>query len=81
METRVAEPPMPKCFTIPTLRQVSGGGISRSRAYELIADGILDARKIGRLTVVTAESVDRYLASLPPAPIRRRATAPDQPAV
>jgi hypothetical protein len=59
---------------------VSGGGISRSRAHELIADGILDARKIGRLTVVTAESVDRYLDSLPPAPIRRRATAPDQPA-
>jgi hypothetical protein len=50
----------------------TGGAISRTRAYELVALNILDARKIGRRTVITRESLNAYLRNLPPALIRRR---------
>lgn len=40
-------------------------GVSRSTAYDLLADGTLAGRKIGRRTVLTAESVERWAASLP----------------
>ena len=40
-------------------------GIGRSFVYELIAGGHLDARKLGRRTVVTAESIRRYVDSRP----------------
>ena len=67
----------PLVYTIETLRTVTGGAINRSRAYLLIATGELEARKLGRLTVVTGDSVLRYLAALPaaqmPAPVRDRA--------
>lgn len=42
-------------------------GISRSRIYELIGAGKLDARKAGRRTVITGESVKKYMATLPKA--------------
>jgi hypothetical protein len=40
-------------------------GYSRSRIYELIADGKLDVRKDGRKTVIMAQSLRDYIASLP----------------
>ncbi len=40
-------------------------GIGRSFVYELIADGHLDARKIGRRTVITAKSIRQYVESRP----------------
>ena len=42
----------------------------RTTAYELIAQGKLDARKIGGRTVILAKSLRAYIASLPPADIR-----------
>lgn len=39
--------------------------LARSRAYELAAAGILEIKKIGRTTVVTRESLERWWASLP----------------
>lgn len=52
-------------------------GIARTRLYELVGAGVLDARKAGRRTLIMTESLDRYVASLPPASIR----APRQVAV
>jgi excisionase family DNA binding protein len=38
-------------------------GLSRSRLYELIADGTLEARKIGNCTVIPAESLRALVAN------------------
>ncbi|OYX70685.1 MAG: hypothetical protein B7Y95_14820 [Rhizobiales bacterium 32-66-11] len=40
-------------------------GISRSRVYELIAEGAFPVRKVGRSTIVFTEDVERYLKALP----------------
>ena len=47
-------------------------GIGRSYVYMLIADGHLEARKLGRRTVITAESIRRYVESLPVARLGAR---------
>jgi len=38
----------------------------RSRVYELLARGVLKARKDGRKTLVLADSLVAYVGSLPP---------------
>lgn len=40
-------------------------GLSRSRIYELIADGTLEARKIGGATVIPAASLRALVADAP----------------
>jgi excisionase family DNA binding protein len=40
-------------------------GCGNTKFYELIADGELDARKMGSRTMITAESLKRYVESLP----------------
>lgn len=42
----------------------------KTRCYELIAAGHLDARKLGRSTRITDKSLRAYVASLPVAKIR-----------
>ena len=42
---------------------------SRTKLYELIATGHLDARKDGRTTVITAESLHAYCEARPKAQI------------
>lgn len=61
-------------FTILDAAKVSGLG--RSTIYELIAAGKLEARKSGARTLILADSLRRYVASLPKANIRtgRRTT-------
>jgi hypothetical protein len=44
----------------------------KTKVYELIGAGILDARKAGKSTRVTGESIERYVESLPRATIRTR---------
>ena len=41
----------------------------RSKLYELIALGALDARKLGKKVIITADSIARYHAALPPADV------------
>lgn len=60
--------PDPLAYTIADA--CAAGGFGRTTAYELIAQGKLDARKIGGRTVILAESLRAYIASLPPADIR-----------
>jgi excisionase family DNA binding protein len=52
-------------------------GIGRTTLYELIGAKRLDARKCGNRTLITAESLRNYVASLPAADIRmtRKAAA------
>jgi excisionase family DNA binding protein len=49
---------------------VKSSGIGRTTLYELIGAKKLDARKAGNRTLITAESLRRYVASLPAADIR-----------
>lgn len=43
--------------------------ISHAGLYRLLAAGKLDARKIGNKTVITRQSIDAFIASLPAAKI------------
>ena len=45
-------------------------GFTRSRIYEEISAGNIEARKAGRRTLVVGDSLRAYLASLPRADIR-----------
>lgn len=40
-------------------------GLSKSRLYELIADGAIEARKLGARTVVPVASLRAYVESAP----------------
>ena len=42
-------------------------GISRSKIFEAIKEGRLDARKFGRRTVITEDALRAFLAALPSA--------------
>jgi excisionase family DNA binding protein len=56
------------CFTIEGTTLATG--LPRTTIYELIGSGKLDARKVGRRTIITGESLRQYLEALPPANIR-----------
>jgi len=60
----------PVTYTIEGAKHASGLGATK--LYELIGEGVLQARKAGRRTLVTAESLNAYLTSLPPAAIGRQ---------
>lgn len=40
-------------------------GIGRTKLYELIRDGHLDARKFGRRTIILADDLHSFVADLP----------------
>lgn len=46
----------------------------RTKLYALIAEGRIEALRLDGRTVIPAASLRRFLAELPPAPIRARAT-------
>ncbi len=50
----------------PVERACAIGGFGRTTLYQLINLKLLDARKLGRRTLVTDESLRRFLAGLPP---------------
>jgi excisionase family DNA binding protein len=47
-------------------------GISRATVYNLIADGLLDARKLGERTIINVESRRKFAENLPKAEIATR---------
>lgn len=49
-------------------------GLGRTRLYALIAEGKIEARACGGRTLIPAESLRAFLANLPPAVIRQKAT-------
>ena len=57
----------PQAVMHPIERACTISGCGRTKLYQLIALGFLDARKLGRRTLVTDESLRRFLAGLPPA--------------
>jgi excisionase family DNA binding protein len=60
--------PAPLAYTVPDACKAAGLG--RTTLYELIAAGRVRAMKAGTRTLVEAESLRRYLASLPTLPTK-----------
>lgn len=54
----------------PTREACVVGCFRSTKMYQLIGAGILDARKAGRRTLITGESLQQYVDSLPKADIR-----------
>ena len=57
------QPPQAAMHPIDRACVISGCG--RTKIYQLIALKVLDARKLGRRTLLTDESLRRFLAGLP----------------
>ncbi|MGF1628534.1 MAG: helix-turn-helix domain-containing protein [Kiloniellaceae bacterium] len=51
------------CYSINDVARITGLG--RSSLYELIGNGDLSARKVGRRTVILADDLKAWLRSLP----------------
>jgi hypothetical protein len=71
--------PPPVGYSIATAVQATGNAVSRTRMFNLIKTGELDARKVGRRTVVLAASLHEYLVRQPQVrnegtPTRKQAT-------
>jgi hypothetical protein len=66
-------PPIPQkqvspfAFSVSAAVEATGRAISRTRLFELIRTGEIDARKVGRRTVVMADSLHEYLQRQPKA--------------
>lgn len=58
----------PLLYRIEDTKRTTGHGTTK--IYELIGAGVLDARKAGGRTLITGESLRRYVANLPKADIR-----------
>ena len=56
-------------FAVPLKETVRLTGSNRTWVYKLIGQGVLDARKQGRRTLVTMDSIRAYVAALPKARI------------
>jgi excisionase family DNA binding protein len=52
-------------FSIEQAAKLSG--IGRTRLYQEISDGRLEARKAGKRTLITRTALERFIASLPSA--------------
>jgi len=52
-------------LSIASAVHATGGAISRTRMFELIRKGEIDARKVGRRTVVLAQSLRDYIERQP----------------
>jgi hypothetical protein len=57
----------PFAFSIAGAVEATGKAVSRTRLFDLIKSGEVDARKVGRRTVVMAESLRAYLERQPSA--------------
>jgi excisionase family DNA binding protein len=55
-------------YTIPAVTEATG--LPRTTVYNLMGKGVLEGVKAGRRTLIKADSVKAYVATLEPAQIR-----------
>jgi hypothetical protein len=55
----------PMAYSIASAVEATGKAISRTRMFEAIKTGELDARKVGRRTVIMADSLRAFLERQP----------------
>ncbi len=60
-----AEQTSPFALSIAAAVQATGNAVSRTRLFDLIRTGEVDARKVGRRTVVLADSLRAYVERQP----------------
>jgi len=60
----------PIAFRVPAA--CAAAGISRTRLYELISEGKVEAKACGGRTLIMAKSLADFIASLPSPPIKPR---------
>jgi hypothetical protein len=68
---RLAEEWARFCSTAPKQETVAALGVKRSKVYDLINRGLLEARKIDGRTVITETSIQALVDGLPAANIKR----------
>ena len=68
-----ADSPSPFAFSIAEAVAATGDAVSRTRMFALIRDGEIDARKVGRRTIILADSLRDFLHRAPPARPNRTA--------
>ena len=56
---------MPTVLALTIHEAAKAAGIGRSSLYEEIANGRLQARKLGRRTLILVEDLNRWLSTLP----------------
>lgn len=61
---------IPIAFRVPAA--CAAAGISRTRLYELISEGKIEAKACGGRTLIMAKSLADFIAGLPSAPIKPR---------
>jgi excisionase family DNA binding protein len=64
-------------FAFTVADAVRYSGIGKSSLYDAIGAGRLDARKIGRKTLILAESLRSFIANAPAATVRTARRKPD----
>jgi hypothetical protein len=64
---KTSEKPVTNPLRIPIAAAKKAIGCATTKAYQLISDGKLDARKLGTRTMITGESLRAFVESLPPA--------------
>ena len=65
MSQHITEQSPPFALSIASAVQATGNAVSRTRLFDLIRTGEVDARKVGRRTVVVADSLRAYLLRQP----------------
>jgi excisionase family DNA binding protein len=58
---------IPFAYSPENAAKATGGALSRTRIFALIKDGEIDARKVGRRTVILSASLKAYLERQPKA--------------
>lgn len=66
----IARIPVAELIAMPLTKAIAISGLSRATIYRLAGNGALRLLKSGRTTLVCAESLRAYMASLPAAEIR-----------
>jgi hypothetical protein len=59
------EPSSPIALSIAGAVGACGGAISRTRLFSLVKSGEIDARRVGRRTVIVADSLRAYIERQP----------------
>jgi hypothetical protein len=67
MAQTLSDQALPFALSIASAVGATGNAISRTRMFELIKQGEVDARKIGRRTVIIADSLRGYIERQPKA--------------
>ena len=75
MHGRTATEPQTKKLLYTINEACEALGRRRTKIYELLVDGRLEGVKLDAGTMITAASVNRLIASLPPAEIGKNKTA------